>query len=394
MGYLNRVFLYNVVVTLIVNSYSLAISAQSPTYGKFGDGVNFYAPDSSFSMKTRFRFQTLYIGEYDTKTNDFDDRFLTRRFRLKFDGFAISNDLVYKVELALSNRDQRSGHNPEFGETANIILDAALKWNFANNWSLWFGQTKLPGNRERVISSQNLQFVDRSLVNSRYNLDRDLGIQLHRKSRVGNGIIKQAFSISMGEGRNVITRNPGGGHQITGRIEFLPLGEFTSKGDYSSSDLKREASPKLSIGVTGDLNRNAVRQRGNLGSFNIDASGEYITTDIRTFISDLMFKYKGYSLMSEYVFRNVDDNLSLFGVGEGFVVQGGYLFPRDWEIAMRYTNINGFANSLFLDVEEYTVGFSRYIKGHNLKAQTDLSLQQSPGTSDILIYRIQFEIAI
>ena len=37
------------------------------------------------------------------------------------------------------------------------ILDAYLKWNFYKNFEIWAGQTKLRGNRERVISSQNLQ---------------------------------------------------------------------------------------------------------------------------------------------------------------------------------------------------------------------------------------------
>ena len=51
-------------------------------------------------------------------------------------------------------------------------------WNFHENFELWVGQTKLPGNRERVISSANLQQVDRSLLNSRFNIDRDFGFQL------------------------------------------------------------------------------------------------------------------------------------------------------------------------------------------------------------------------
>ena len=37
-------------------------------------------------------------------------------------------------------------------------------WNFYENFELWAGQTKLPGNIERVISSGNLQQVDRSLI--------------------------------------------------------------------------------------------------------------------------------------------------------------------------------------------------------------------------------------
>ena len=40
-----------------------------------------------------------------------------------------------------------------------------MKWNFYKNFELWFGQAKLPGNRERVVSSGNLQLVDRSILN-------------------------------------------------------------------------------------------------------------------------------------------------------------------------------------------------------------------------------------
>ena len=45
---------------------------------------------------------------------------------------------------------------------------------------------KLPGNVERVVSSANLQLIDRSLLNSRFNIDRDLGIQLRHKTKLGS----------------------------------------------------------------------------------------------------------------------------------------------------------------------------------------------------------------
>src|SRR5690606_35924018 len=104
--------------------------------------------------------------------------FLIRRARLKFDGFAFSPKLVYKLEVGLSNRDI-SGTSVYTGNTPRYVMDAVLKWNFFENFELWAGQTKLPGNRERVISSANLETVDRSLVNSRFNIDRDMGMQLH-----------------------------------------------------------------------------------------------------------------------------------------------------------------------------------------------------------------------
>lgn len=373
---------------------SFSAFGQINTTGNWGKGLNFSPQDSSFQLKFGFRFQTLYQGVMDLETNDYEDRLLTRRSRLKFDGWAFNPNVVYKVELAISNRDHRSGHIPESGNTANIVLDAAVKWKFAPGWQLWFGQTKLPGNRERVISSQKLQFVDRSLVNSRYTLDRDLGVQLRHKSKMGNAVVNQAIALSMGEGRNIISANPGGGHQITGRIEFLPMGDFTSKGDYFSSDLKREGTPKLSLGITGDFNDNAVRQRGNLGGFNTDASGEYITTDLTTLMVDAHFKYNGFSALSEYAYKSSTEDLGNFGVGQGFVIQGGYLTDKNVEIAGRYTTIMAETNSTISDITEYTLGLSKYVIGHSLKVQTDISLQDNPNNSNDLVYRLQVEVAL
>ena len=63
------------------------------------------------------------------------------------------------------------------------MLDAVVKYAFSKNQQIWFGQTKLPGNRERVISSMALQFVDRSNVNSKFNIDRDFGVQLQTQPK-------------------------------------------------------------------------------------------------------------------------------------------------------------------------------------------------------------------
>ena len=94
------------------------------------------------------------------------------------------------------------------------------------------------------------------------------------------------------EGRNITSGNIGG-HQYTGRVEFLPFGNFTSGGDYSGSDLKREQTPKLALGVSYDHNNNAVKNRSNQGSYmfingtSAGSSAEFYQTNISTvFISD------------------------------------------------------------------------------------------------------------
>ena len=153
--------------TTILSVFTLVFAKAQTKSLKHGSGIKYHTEDSSFTVKINARFQTLYEAKINTSTDDWSDKMMIRRARLKFSGFVYNPKFQYKVELALSNRDQRVAA-VHTNDGANIVLDAYLMWHFAKNWQLWAGQTKLPGNRERVISSQNLQFVDRSNLNSRY----------------------------------------------------------------------------------------------------------------------------------------------------------------------------------------------------------------------------------
>ena len=395
--------IYRALITILCIAINTA-NAQNVSYKTLGDGLKVMANDSSFSLKMGFRFQTQYSGLLNLETDNWTDQMLVRRARLKFDGFAFSPRLVYKVELGLSNRDLAGGNNVQTGFTSRLILDAVLKWNFHSSWILWVGQTKLPGNRERVISSQNLQFVDRSLVNSRFTLDRDIGIQLRHQDQVGaKGLVREIFSVSMGEGRNIIAPNIGG-YGYTFRLEYLPMGAFTSKGDYFSADLKREQTPKLSVAVTYDFNHGAGKQRGQLGLFMIDSLGNQYTNDLHTIFVDAIFKYRGLSFQTEYAHKTAQDNIIVaaeqgdlrYGTGSGFVFQGGFLFSSDLELGARYTQIRSDSEifSSIREVNEYTIGISRYVKDHNLKIQSDLSYRDRLTGENFLQFRLQVELAI
>jgi hypothetical protein len=377
------------------------LSAQEIESPKFGKGLfNLVGQDSSWTMKIGARMQFLAISNWeDNKENEAN--FLVRRARLKFDGFAFTPKLKYKLELGLSNRDI-SGASEFTSNSPRYILDAVIKWNFYKNFELWFGQTKLPGNRERVISSANLQQVDRSLLNSRFNIDRDMGIQLRHHFNLSNSfLVREIFSVSQGEGRNITTGNLGG-HQYTTRIELLPFGEFSSKGDYKGSDLKREQTPKFALGITYDHNNNAVKNRSNQGSYMKTDTG-FFETNINTWFMDAMFKYKGFSFMGEYANRDASDPFaknsdgSLTGdsvqVGRGLNLQSGMLCKNDWEISARYTYIKlDEAITGKIPESQYTLGVSKYIVGHSLKVQTDLSYLDLNGGNNEIMYRLQFDI--
>jgi hypothetical protein len=388
----------------ILFGYS-ALNAQESKAPTFGKGLfNLVGKDSSWTMKIGARMQFLAISKWDDASGNFNNtetNFLVRRARLKFEGFAYTPKLKYKIELGLSNNDI-SGASEYTSNAPRYILDAVVKWNFAPNLELWFGQAKLPGNRERLVSSGNLQFVDRSLLNSQFNIDRDLGIQLRHHFKISETfLVKEAFAISQGEGRNVTSGNFGG-HQYTTRLELLPFGDFKDKGDYIGGDLSREKSPKLALGFTYDFNNNAVKTKSNQGSYMLTDDG-FFETNISTVFIDAMFKYQGFSLMAEYANRdakhptakNADGALTgdLVQIGKGLNLQTGYVFKSNWEVSGRYTSIA--LDQIItgkMPENQYTLGVSKYIVGHKLKVQSDISYLEGINMANQLMYRLQFDI--
>ena len=400
---------------LVIQTSQAQLNTQS-----FGKGINVVGKDSSFTMKFGVRFQTLLMAKWKVRNDDFQyvgnlsSNFLIRRSRFKFNGFALTPKLKYKMEFGLTNRDIGGGIDAEHNFAPRFILDAFVDWNFYGNFSLKAGQAKLPGNRERVISSANLQLVDRSRLNSRYNIDRDMGIQLKHHFTIGKQFrVNEVVAFTQGEGRNITTSNIGG-YDYTFRLEMLPFGVFHSKGDYVGAAIYREEKPKLALGFTYDINEDAPRERGQNGSFIYNIDGSYAQgKTLNTFFADLMFKYKGLSVMAAYANKMVeggeanvydkDDQSAIVGtyyVGTGLNVQAGWLFKNNIEVTGRYTQITpqvGVSNN----ETEYTLGLSKYFVGHKLKVQTDLSYRQNSfegntsvnqGKDDALYWRLQMDI--
>lgn len=392
------------ILFIIVLCSSIISNSQEKKTTKFGKGIfNFVDKDSTWSMKAGFRFQNLATfsrldqnGMHTSETN-----MSVRRARIKLDGFAYSPKLTYKVEIGLSNRDI-SGGSQFTGNADRYLYDAVLKWNFYKNFSLWFGQAKLPGNRERIVSSGNMQLVDRSLLNSLFNIDRDIGIQLkHFTNITDTFLIKETFSIAQGEGRNVTTGNIGG-QQYTAKIELFPFGSFKNNGAYSGSDIYFEETPKLAFAVAYDFNNNAVKTRSNQGNYMFNDTGFY-TTNISSLFIDTMYKHRGFSFMGEYANRTAENPAAINSdgsftgdyvqTGDALNLQAGWLLTKKLEIAARYTHINmNTAATTFRNENQYTIGLSKYIVNHKLKVQTDVSYTDIGFKTNQILGRFQVDI--
>lgn len=392
-------------LSFLLFSFLVSNSQETPA-PKFGKGIlNVIGQDSTWSMKIAARMQLLSTATWNKEPNggltNPTSNTLIRRARLKFDGFAYSPKLKYKIELGLSNRDL-SGASEFTSNAPRYILDAVVMWNFYKNFEVWFGQTKLPGNMERVISSGNLQQVGRSLLNRRFTIDREMGIQLRHHFQLNDTfLVREKLAISQGEGRNVTSENLGG-HHYTARLELFPFGEFESNGEYSGGDLKREQKPKLMLAGSYDTNQNGVKTRSNQGSYMVNDTG-YYQTNINTVFIDAMFKYKGFSFMGEYAYRSANDPIAknsddtetgdVVWVGNGLNLQTGYLFTSNWEVSGRFTRIDldDIVEGINLE-NQYTLGLSKYIVGHKLKVQTDLSYLALSEDQDEIMCRLQVEL--
>ncbi|MGY6558053.1 MAG: porin [Nitritalea sp.] len=345
------------------------------------DGVSFKR-DSLFLMNLRFRMQNR--AGFNTLAGDraeveaFEMRI--RRLRLRFDGYVLSPKFQYYIQLSFSRADM----DLELGEVAQPIRDAILYYTVNENLYFGFGQVKLPGNRQRVISSGNLQFADRSIVNGLLTLDRDFGLYTYYtlpRKMTGPQVWQIKTAITSGDGRNALAIN--NGLAYTGRLEWLPFGYFSNNGDYSEGDIEFEPRPKLSLGLTYSANQKAVRTQGQLGAELFEAR------NLNSLIADLMFKYQGWALMSEYMQRNSPDpittneagDIRLVVVGRGINTQLSRMVGPRLELAARYAYVvpNQNPSAIRQRVDEGLFGVTKYLNGHRIKVQGNVGYRWLQG---------------
>lgn len=387
-------------VTLERTTQNNDIKLSALPYYSYGKGLGITSPDSIFQLNIRFRVQNraTYLQEED-EDGAVDAQI--RRLRLRFDGYVGDPRFLYAIQLSFAPGDVGEIRD---GENINIIRDAVIFYRPNKHWNIGFGQTKLPGNRQRVNSSGALQLTDRSINNAKFTLDRDFGLQVHNLNEY-----KDKFSynfkgaISTGEGRNS-TEDPDNGLAYTGKIELFPFGAFTKDGTYFEGDLMRESKPKVMVSGAYQFNDMARRTQGQLGDDLFEKK------DTHSLLLDGMFKYKGWAFMTAYMQRVANDpvtvdplddtNVEFVFTGSGFDYQLSYLFPSNYEVIGRFSTqkVHEDIEMFAPDTKQYSLGITKYIWEHAFKAQLELTyddLDYFDGTSRQNWYvRFQVEMGI
>ena len=346
-----------------------------------GKGLEFSSIDGDFKLQTRLRAQFLYQGDLPAD-DDAAHYFMIRRARLQFSGNMWGKNNKFKAEFSFSPRDVSNEAVDFDGDDVDDsnylktspLLDWYQEFTYLRDLRLRVGQYKVPYSRQRVISSGNMQMVDRSATaNAEFTLDRDLGLDVRSRDLFGLDLFRYYAGVYIGEGRNTSNKTIGAGDQglmFVGRVEIMPLGSFD---DYSEADLKRSTTPGLSLGAAYAYIGDAPKTRGITGS---TISGD--VWNYQNMTGDLMFKYAGFSLLSEVFMRQGDsESGAATSDGWGGMAQAGYLLPHTaLELTGRYgmnRRLGSETESIFAEgLNEVGGGLGHYFAHHPFKLQGDV----------------------
>ncbi len=342
---------------------------------KSGQGITVMAADESFSMNLRGRIQireTVRIAN-DEATNELN----VRTMRLHMLGNVLSPDTHYGIQLAFGPG--------EFDETsASPIFDAFVDFRQLRDASLKVGQYFVPFDRARTNRESMLEFVDRQQMVTELNLDRDVGVTLYSRDFLGTEVLNYALGVFNGSGRNRSGFEEMG-FLYTGRLGVRPMGPFD---DDSEGDLKRLDEPRLSLGVVGGYNQNTDRTRSTTGATYRLGTFDYVHAG-----ADAVFKFRGFSLLAEWLYRRSprdsrtgeidgEEVTEYTRSGWGYLAQAGYMLTDELQVVGRYDELFAFdgTDPAFVSLvdtqgRETGLGVNYYLNGHAFKIQADHAMR-------------------
>ncbi|MCA2980418.1 MAG: porin [Myxococcaceae bacterium] len=330
---------------------------------RFGEGVTFKAQDFSLQLRGRVQARAEALVPTEGAPTTRLNQFLIRRARLNLTA-KYTEAWVMTVQLAFSALDMEA-------DAPNVLRDAHLTWQGLRDLNVRVGQTKVPYGKQRVVSSGSLQMVDRSLVVGELNLDRDVGLQLRSDDLLGlGGRLAYAVGVFGGDGRNRFGANVG--LLYVARLQVSPFGRFD---DLVEGDLERLERPRLAVGLAAARNVATFRQRSTIG-----ATFKTEPTTYDHLGADVLFKWRGFSLMGEVLWRDAErepvgaPTLEWPRSAWGYYVQAGVVLVPQLEVSARWGQLRPLpaTDPSLLHQRELGVGLGWYPLRHDLKLQTDV----------------------
>ncbi|MCB1670621.1 MAG: porin [Gammaproteobacteria bacterium] len=354
-----------------------------------GSGFQLTTRDGNWETELQWRAQMRYTTPFDSDPRQISSfngedqsNFEARRLRMKIGGHGFQPWLQYYFEVDL--QPSREVDDRSEAASARVIdwrIDLA-KWDWGG---IRIGQWKVDLNRERVDSSGRQQFVERSIANRVFTIDRQVGVQLRGHLFEDTAADMRYYAgVFNGEGRGV--NNAYDNLMYMGRLQWNFLGRDLA---WRQTDVEYTELPTGSLAIAGVTNTSSCTRWsssgcGNLDGFEKPADAAPDQYDINQLVQEFAFKYRGFSAQEELHRKRIRNRVT----GErseltGGYVQAGYFFhnlipaiPAPLELAARYAYVEepnavdlGFDNQR----EEFTIGANWFFAGHNSKVTLDYS---------------------
>lgn len=291
----------------------------SISYGK--TGFNFRTDDDKFALAIQNRIQARCAEPFDSDPRTLGDldrnenSFMILRARTNLSGHAYMPWLKYYMQYDWSQPLLRD---------LNLTVDK-YKWA-----QVRVGRGKVSYNNEHVTSSGNQQFVNRSIVNDIFTVDRQQGIEV-KGNLLADKWYDLTYYVGAFSGVGVSERNNDGNMMYSGRLQWNALG------------------------------------------------GQY---EIDQMMAEVNFKWRGFSMLHELHSKKIKDTVNndtetkLLG---GFI-QAGY-FPHQWfsaippgvEVAGRYAQVDMDTDRSNDKQTEFSAVFNYFLEGHFNKLSLQLS---------------------
>jgi len=373
-------------------------------------GFEMKTADGLFSTKLVWRAQLRYTfpNRSDPRSlSDFTTRedasnFEARRLRMKIGGHGYKPWIDYYFEVDL--QPSRDIDDSSASSSARVI-DWRITLQPYDEFGVRVGQWKIDYNRERVDSSGRQQFVERSIVNRVFTIDRQVGF-MFRGRLFKETLADMRYYLGMfnGEGRSV--NNPDKDHMYVGRLQWNFLGRDLK---WRQSDVEYHKKPTGSLAFATAHNNGKCTRWSSSGCGNLSGFPSPATTmkqfTIHQYVQEFAFKYKGLSIQQEYHWKTIEDNTAKTSHQmKGAYAQAGYFFhglipqvPKELELAFRYAFVDAPpAGNLFMtnEREEFTAGINWFFAGHNNKITVDasyLTLADQPTSRDESDTRVRIQ---
>lgn len=336
-------------------------------YGR--KGLEMETEDGNFKTNLSWRLQLRYslsqeddprtTAQFDTSN---ENSFRVRRARIKLDGNAYKQWLRYKLEYDFPTA---------------TTLDARVSLERDPRWSVRMGQWKIEYNRERVDSSGEQQFSDRSIVNREFTVDRQQGVMAY--GRLFNGSrADMSYFVGVFNGMGPNAANDDSIPLYMGRLQWNLLGRVLG---FSQSDvtLRRESAASLAFAAASDQSsatRFSSSGPGALDGFTAGSPGRYA---IKQWMQEAAWHYGGMSLQQEYHWKQIRDNSGgRLTRMEGAYVQAGAFphafaarVPAALEVAARYAFVDPDRERQHDIRQEQSLALNWFIDGHRNKITLD-----------------------